>query len=515
MSEGLAVTAVHKASLAWITPVLLWLWLFHHLHYDWSLHEQYSYGWAVPLLAALLFFQRWGNRPAAGRPLLSERIAAGIGATLLITLLPIRIIQVANPDWRLLSWVFALVVVAYSLLATDRAGGRAWTRHFAFPICFPLVAVPWLVQVENTVVQSLTAAVASVAVEIAGWSGVGAYQLGNVIQLRNGFVGVDEACSGVKTLQAAIMVALFLGELLRLSMTRRSLLVFGGCAWVFACNIGRATALVLIAANSGLPKMRESHDFIGTAVLVVGMAGLVGLAWFLAKSSDQPDDVAPGPISLRPTASVLLAVAWLLVVFGATELWYQLHERQLIARAPWQVAWPANEAAREMPIAETTRAILRYDTATSAAWQDRAEASAWWGFFARWEPKRTAVQLVRSHSPEICLPAVGRTLVRELPQVEFRESAVELRFRAYEFVQEGKPLFVYVCIQEDKHSPGAADPAVAEWSMRGRLRAVLAGERNLGQRLLELAVVGLPTAERASVELVEAAREIVKPVVTD
>ena len=99
---------------------------------------------------------------------------------------------------------------------------------------------------ENFVVQNLMRIVTYLAVEIAGWIGVGAYQVGNVIELRNGFVGVDDACSGVRTLQAGIMVALVLGELLRLRPIRRLALVLFGCAWVFACNIFRATALVIV-----------------------------------------------------------------------------------------------------------------------------------------------------------------------------------------------------------------------------------------------------------------------------
>ncbi|HEX8679671.1 MAG TPA: exosortase/archaeosortase family protein, partial [Chthoniobacterales bacterium] len=484
--------------------------------YEWSLHEQYNYGWAVPFLGALLFYQRWGLKAPPSDPVPDAALAQAARWTLLVALLPVRVVQEANPDWRLLSWTLGAIVVAYTFLEIGRAGGMAWMRHFAFPICFPLVAVPWLAQVENAVVQSLTAAVAAVAVEIAGWSGVGAYQLGNVIQLKTGFVGVDEACSGVKTLQAAIMVSLFLGELLHLTTSRRFLLLAGGCAWVFACNIGRATALVFIASSRGLPEMEKSHDLIGTVVLVAGMAGLVAFGWLLSKpTSPSPDEAGAGAISFALRPAALLPIAWLALVFAATELWYQRHERRLVARAPWQASWPLHDGAREVPIADATRGILRYDNASSAAWQERAEATTWWGFFARWEARRTAVQLVRSHSPEICLPAVGRTFVRELAPVEFSEGELQLRFRAYEFLQEGQPLFVYVCIQEDKRAPGPVDAGAVEWSARGRLRAALAGERNLGQRLLELAVVGFPTAERASGGLIEAAREIVRPAVTD
>ena len=195
-------------------PALLWLWLAWHLHSEWSLNAQYNYGWAVPFLVVFLFYFRWQTRPEPRQPIPPNRARLLAGGVLL-AFLPIRLVEEANPDWRLLSWVFALLVVAFSIVALMRAGGPSWARHFVFPVCFPLVAVPWLVQIENFVIHGLTRAVAYMAVEVAGWLGIGAYQLGNVIELANGFVGVDEACSGVKTLQAAIMVSLFLGELLR------------------------------------------------------------------------------------------------------------------------------------------------------------------------------------------------------------------------------------------------------------------------------------------------------------
>lgn len=482
---------------ALIVPAALWLWLFFHLHVEWSLNPQYNYGWAVPFLGLLLFYFRWQRRPPP-----DDRFQASGGvvtATWLILLLlfPIRVIEEANPDWRLLSWLLALSVVAFSLLSLFRTGGMAWLRHFAFPVCFPLAAVPWPVQFENGIVQTMMRAVAYIAVEIAGWLGVGAYQLGNVIQLRNGFVGVDEACSGVKTLQAGIMVALVLGEFLRLSWGRRIALLLLGCSWIFVCNVFRATTLVLVAANSGLAALGSWHDAIGTAALLCGMAGMLGLAWLWKREPDEVTGVAKSSAARGALAPQLIALAWLAVVFAGTEIWYRSHERQLIERPRWQASWPAgNETVTPLPIAETTRVILYYDEAKSAAWED-PRGVRWWSFFAHWKPQRAALQLVRSHSPEICLPAIGRTFRMARPDLNLRAGSVPLDFRSYEFEQNGRPLFVFVCIQEDKRvAANSTDPD--EWNLRGRLRAAFQGKRNLGQRLLEIAVSGLDDFAQAT-----------------
>ena len=492
-------------------PVLLWLWLFHHLSSEWTVNVRYNYGWAVPFLAAFLFFGRWQTAPAAeALPIRSARQATALGWLVLAFLLPIRLVEEANPDWRFLSWTLALCVVGYSLAAIFRAGGRRWLAHFAFPICFPLVAVPWPVQIENVAVHALSRAVAYSAVEIVSWLGISAYQLGNIIQLANGFVGVDEACSGVKTLQTGIMVALFLGELLALTVPRRGALLVFGCAWVFACNILRAAALVVLAARHGLQVLEQWHDLIGGAVIVLGLGGLVAVALALSEGRAGPvrsGAVHPAPHGFR-LGEIVTALVWLALIFPTSEIWYRRQEAKLLARPRWEVRWPT-ENAKPLPIAETTSAILRYNEASSAGWVT-PPGTQWWGFFARWAPGRAALQLARSHSPEICLPAVGRTFRGEVEPLRFEAGGIVLQFRALEFEQEGRPVFVFVCIQEDRTTFNERANSM-DWNTRGRLLAAWRGERNLGQRLLELAVIGLPDVARAREATAEMVRAILLP----
>src|SRR5205807_10204497 len=150
------------------------------------------------------------------------------------------------------------------------------------------------------------------------------------------------------------------------------------------------------------------------------------------------------------------------------------------------------------------------DDAKTAAWEE-PRGVRWWTFFARWKPERAALQLVRSHSPEICLPAIGRTFRMARPDVNVNAAgSVSLAFRSYEFEQNGRPLFVFVCIQEDKRvAAGPADSG--EWNLRGRLRAAFDGKRNLGQRLLEIAVSGLDAFAQASEARSKIADDTVQP----
>jgi hypothetical protein len=108
------------------------------------------------------------------------------------------------------------------------------------------------------------------------------------------------------------------------------------------------------------------------------------------------------------------------------------------------------------------------------------------------------------------LPAIGRNFRRARPDVNVRAGPVTLDFRSSEFEQNGQPLFVFVCIQEDKRvASGPAD--IGEWNLRGRLRAALDGKRNLGQRLLEVAILGLDDFSQASETFSKTAAEILRP----
>src|SRR5205814_2112585 len=267
---------------------------------------------------------------------------------------------------------------------------------------------------------------------------------------------------------------------------------------------------VFVAGHSGLAALTRWHDAIGTAALICGMIGMIGLAW-LWKGEPRFEPAAPessGPPQIF--SAQWGALAWLLVVFAGTEIWYRSHEQQLSERPQWQTTWPAaNETVTTLAIPDSTRVILHYDEAKMAAWEE-PRGVRWWTFFARWKPERAALQLVRSHSPEICLPAIGRTFRMARPDVNVNAAgSVSLAFRSYEFEQNGRPLFVFVCIQEDKRvASGPAD--TSKWNLQGRLRAAWQGKRNLGQRLLEIAVSGLDDFTRASDALSKTVHEILR-----
>src|ERR1041385_9197869 len=108
----------------------LWLGLIHQLGAQWSVYEQYHYGWGVPLLMLYLLRERWRSRPAPSPSNVSRPLIILIAAGLLYW--PTRMLHEANPIWRLSSWALGLEVVSITLALIWLDAGAAWVRHFGF-----------------------------------------------------------------------------------------------------------------------------------------------------------------------------------------------------------------------------------------------------------------------------------------------------------------------------------------------------------------------------------------------
>jgi exosortase len=518
----------------------LWFGLCKELSGEWSVNEQYNFGWFVPFFALYLFWLRWQDRPTPEvRSQKSEVrsrsvVAVLIAISALLALLPVRLFEVANPEWRLLAWIHALAVVTLTLLLLWWAGGKAWLRHFAFPVAFIFVAVPWPTMLETPVIQGLMHVVARVAAEAAMLLGTPAQVEGNLIRVTNGLVGVNEACSGIRSLQTSLMIGLLFGELKRLSVLRRVALVACAVAIALLANFVRAVFLVRIAATENLSEVGRWHDIAGYSIIALVFVTTMALAYFLGRKKPAHPVVAgvppaesgpPQPTRLPlqfPISYLAAALCWLLFIEIGTAAWYRLHERNLISGIRWSVRWPEQAPNfRRLKIDEEIRAVLRFDEGEAAAWsiQNRAEASpiACSLFALRWNPGRNSALLANLHRPDVCLPASGWKQMADHGVRSYPISdSVEMPFRHFEFQREfdgsaPQIAHAFYCLSEDRASGDSASlgntdsPGMfgnrSEWTRSERVRAVLDGRRHLGQQVIEAIFLSNEPFSAADAEL--------------
>src|SRR5262245_27467857 len=160
----------------------LWLVVVNQLRIEWTINSNYNFGWIVPLLCFYLFLERWKSRPACSVPGRTIWPKAALGL-LGVAYLFIRLIQEANPGWRLVSWAIALDAIGVTICVLWLMGGWPVVKHFAFPVLFFLVSVPWPSALENSFIQGMTRADTTLAVETLSWCGLPALQRGNVIEI--------------------------------------------------------------------------------------------------------------------------------------------------------------------------------------------------------------------------------------------------------------------------------------------------------------------------------------------
>ncbi len=532
---------------------VLWFLLCRQLSGEWLVNEQYNYGWFVPFFALYLFWLRWQDMPAPEvRSQKSEvrsrtLIASAVAIAALLVLLPLRLFEIANPEWRLLAWIHTAAVVTLTLLLIWWAGGSGWVRHFAFPVAFIFVAVPWPTVVETPIIQGLMRMVAHVAAETAMLLGIPAQVEGNLIRVSTGLVGVNEACSGIRSLQTSLMIGLLFGELKRLSILRRVVLVTGAVVIAVFANFLRAVFLVTVAGTKNTSEVSQWHDVAGYTILALVFISTMGLAYLLGREkrtaaagvSPARKRLQPARLPLRvPGSYVAAALCWLLFVEVGIAAWYRAHETNLVSGIRWTVQWPEQAPNfRKLNIDPEIRSVLRFDEGQSAVWMltspSRLESSApaktsgteinrlppnavaCYLYVFRWKPGRNSALLANLHRPDVCLPASGWTQVADDGVRNYRVTgAFELPFRHFQFqraIGNSAPqtAHAFYCLSEDRAAESSV-PAPAtlpgttgsrsEWTRAERLRAVLQGRRHLGQQVIEAIFVSNESFSSADAE---------------
>ncbi|HEY3855131.1 MAG TPA: exosortase/archaeosortase family protein [Verrucomicrobiae bacterium] len=503
-----------------------WFRLIDDLRLEWSTDPQYSYGWIVPFLCLGLLVRRWQAPPNVGgeeSETKGRRFAIILFALFAFLYLPTRLIEASTPEWRPIQWLQGVEAIGLTLCAIYLVKGKEAVRRSALPICFFFVAIPWATFMERAVIQSLTRVNSAMAIEALGWLFVPAVQHGNLIEVSTGTVGVNEACSGIRSFQTSLMISLFFGEFYRMSTTRRLLLIPSGFILAMAFNTIRVTILTYVAAKKGIDAIAEYHDPAGVAITLFCTTGLWGLALLFKKrwkatpqqtdTSDLPSSAAPPSAKYQHSRfqfpnlsnSTLTGFAaglsiWIICVEVGVDGWYRFLESHMHFSSDWTFDFPKeNLTFKEAPIWSGATDALRYDEGNAGMWND-SDGTRWQAFYLIWHPGRVAGYLAKRHTPEVCMTSGGRTLVSGPELTVLNVHGAILPFRCYVFQTETGALHVFQCRWEAGAGPdGYAENDGTHFNL---LRGIWAGRGIKGEKVLELAIAGYTDMTQAKAALV-------------
>jgi exosortase len=165
--------------------------------------------------------------------------------------------------------------------------GWAGVKAFGMSFGFILIALPMPSTIQGIVVGGLQNLVAVVDTNLLNLMGIPATQVGSLIHLSEGTVGIDEACSGIRSLQSTIMATVFIGYLSLRRFTFQALLLVGGVALAFLGNLIRSLYLCLTAHAHGMAAVKEVHDAAGWSILAFTAAGVILISWLFNRLDQQ------------------------------------------------------------------------------------------------------------------------------------------------------------------------------------------------------------------------------------
>ncbi|MHB8524183.1 MAG: exosortase/archaeosortase family protein [Limisphaerales bacterium] len=277
-----ARTSLDRLLMAALVPSGVALaWLISKLAWFWSHRADLQFGWVVLFLCAYLVWDAWQRKPnPAFRWTYGGVVGLGMGCGLLFT---VQIYQAAFGTNAASMCALACGILLFVFSNLHYVFGWLGVKHFAFSILFLLVAVPLPSMIYNSLVVGLQSKIALATVEILRLLGIPAQQSGSLIQLPSCTVGIDEACSGIRSLQSTVMATLFIGWLTLRRISTRAILFFAGIMLAVLGNLARSLFLSLTANAKGVEAIGSYHDAAGWSVLTFTAFGVILVSWMLGR----------------------------------------------------------------------------------------------------------------------------------------------------------------------------------------------------------------------------------------
>jgi exosortase len=435
----------------WLFLAALWLPVFGIMELEWRYNEQYHYGYFVPVFTLYLLYLRTADCPRG----LPRRRVGLVVLLLLLGFIPLQLIRTSNPDWRLIYWCATGLAFCVSYLGVVFRYGAKVANHLTPALVMIFFSVPWLVSVENKIMESLMNVVSAFTVEIINLMGIYAVQLGNVIRLPEAIVGVEEACSGVRSLQSSLMAGYLFGELYRMPWVGRTVLIALGVSLTFVLNLIRTLSLTLITHFQGNPGYEKWHDLLGNLIFVTGFIGIALIAWALHRwmfpsvQHEQSEPELPEPPQTTPFYAPIAGITILSISLIASPIWFGSSTSKQSNYDYSQPRWALTSyPASPTDIHPIATAQLKYSIGKRYDWSVQPR-EFWTLFYFEWD-SGTISSHAGVHRPENCLPATGLSFSQDLGDLTWQTpDGYSLDFKVMQFDGLGTRLYVFFIVWDE------------------------------------------------------------------
>lgn len=265
----------------WTPTIVAFLILADEASWYWTNIPEMQFGWMIPVLGGYLIFEAWETRSkVVARWTWGSFVLTIVGC---VSMFVTQIYQAAYGVTAASLSGAGLGFVAVSFGNFLYLYGWKGLRNFGFGVCFMMLAVPIPPMINSAIVGALQEFVATVTVEILALLGVPAELQGSLVRLPTGLLGVNEACSGIRSLQSTVMATLFIGHLVLRYKSTQLLLFICGVSLAILGNLTRVFFLSYSASKYGIEAVDTAHDAAGWTILLVTVTGVGVISWSFGK----------------------------------------------------------------------------------------------------------------------------------------------------------------------------------------------------------------------------------------
>ncbi len=437
---------------------------------QWRVNPDLSHGFFMPLLFLLLLHESRSGTPRYLKP--GAPAGFGLAALLGGALLAL---SAAGLYAAAVDWSHALVNVMLTLsftffcLAAIAVFSRDSVRLLPFNWPAVVAAGLWLLTTAippgtyTRLTLTLQLWISEGVLRTLHLLGIAAIRHGNIIDLANTTVGVEEACSGVRSLISCVFAGVFFSATLVRRPWARALILLLAAPLALGMNFLRSLTLTLLA-NQKIDIAGTWHDATGFAVLGLTAVILGALAVLLERGGGSP----ASPVSSAPLSRCGNVAQWSLTgslaLAAGLVVFFVLNTRpsdrtavpvpNLIALLPEA---PAGWRMKSTDLFEF-RGTLRTEHLAQAYYQRAGPDGPPTEiviYVAYWRAGQAPVSLVAAHTPDACWPGAGwtpqpnrqpravlATTERALPEAEHRVfvAATQPQHVWFWHIHDGQPI---------------------------------------------------------------------------
>lgn len=277
----------------------------------WQLKPEYMFGWLVPLFVGFIVMDRWPKIVAALRGTGESPLAPGLRRVVEVVFGAILAVGcvffllgalyragsgVTQPGSLAMAIGFAglLLGILYFNAPQGRVGEgpvpTGWralgvdarltvVAQFVFPALIWMISAPLVDAVENQLSLFLQRKIVTVVTSVFGVLGFPLIQEGSTLLLPNDQrVGVEDACSGIRSLTACLFTGAFLAAVFLDKWWKKLALLSAALTLAVLTNLLRSLFLTAWAYSHGSAAISgDFHDATGYAVLGLTFVGLLCL----------------------------------------------------------------------------------------------------------------------------------------------------------------------------------------------------------------------------------------------